>query len=74
MESKTAPQEIGPVGSAESVIPEYSEKKSHDLEIEAIDSSDLDIDNISGHKLYIPDDNDEFIDPRLKDYPIPLVA
>lgn len=25
-------------------------------------------------KIYIPDDNDEFIDPRLKDYPIPLVA
>ena len=22
----------------------------------------------------VPDDNDEFIDPRLKDYPIPLVA
>lgn len=25
-------------------------------------------------KVYVPDDNDEFIDPRLKDYPIPLVA
>lgn len=23
---------------------------------------------------YVPDDSDEFIDPRLKDYPIPLVA
>ena len=25
-------------------------------------------------EIYIPDDKDEFIDPRLKDYPIPLVA
>lgn len=25
-------------------------------------------------KIYIPDDKDEFIDPRLKNYPIPLVA
>ena len=26
------------------------------------------------HIKYIPDDNEEFIDPRLRDYPIPLVA
>jgi hypothetical protein len=65
MDSKTSPvQEILSSDSAESVVPDYSEKKGHDLEI----------DNISGHKLYIPDDNDEFIDPRLKNYPIPLVA
>jgi hypothetical protein len=25
-------------------------------------------------KIYVPDENEEFIDPRLKDYPIPLVA
>ena len=25
-------------------------------------------------KFYIPDDNEEFIDPSLSDYPIPLVA
>ena len=25
-------------------------------------------------KVYIPDETEEFIDPRLKDYPIPLVA
>lgn len=25
-------------------------------------------------KPYIPNDNEEFIDPRLSDYPIPLVA
>ena len=75
MDPKITPvQEILSSDSAESVVPDYSEKKGHDLEIEAANSSDLDIDNISGHKLYIPDDNDEFIDPRLKDYPIPLVA
>ena len=27
-----------------------------------------------GAKIYVPDDSDEFIDPRLKDYPVPLVA
>lgn len=25
-------------------------------------------------KIYVPDETEEFIDPRLKDYPIPLVA
>lgn len=25
-------------------------------------------------EVVIPDDDDEFIDPRLKDYPVPLVA
>jgi OPT family small oligopeptide transporter len=25
-------------------------------------------------KIYVPDDSEEFIDPRLKDYPVPLVA
>jgi hypothetical protein len=54
-------------------FPNYSEKKALDLEVEALDSQDID-DNISGTKLYVPDDNDEFIDPRLKDYPILLVA
>lgn len=54
------------------VTPEYSEKKALDIEIEAVDSHDSDTN--SATKIYVPDDNDEFIDPRLKDYPIPLVA
>ena len=29
---------------------------------------------IDGADVYIPDDDEEFIDPRLKDYVIPLVA
>jgi hypothetical protein len=66
-------QEIASSDSAESIVPNYSEKKARDLEIEAVDAQDND-DSISGTRLYIPDDNDEFIDPRLKDYPIPLVA
>ena len=66
-------QEIASSDSAESVVPNYSEKKALDLEIEAVDAQDID-DSFSGTRLYVPDDNDEFIDPRLKDYPIPLVA
>lgn len=74
MDSKISTLPESPSGdSAESVVPEYSEKKAHDLEIIAVNSQDVD-DNISGTKVYIPDDNDEFIDPRLKNYPIPLVA
>ena len=74
MDPKTRPvQEIASSDSAEFVVPNYSEKKALDLEIEAVGSQDID-DSISGTKLYVPDDNDEFIDPRLKDYPIPLVA
>jgi len=30
--------------------------------------------DISGEEIYVPDDHDVVIDPRLKDYPIPLVA
>jgi hypothetical protein len=74
MDPKPSPiQEIASSDSADLVVPNYSEKKALDLEIEALGSQDID-DSISGTKLYVPDDNDEFIDPRLKDYPVPLVA
>lgn len=49
-----------------------SDKKAADVEIEAIDSNDFQ--DISDEKLIVPGENDVFIDPRLKDYPIPLVA
>lgn len=39
----------------------------------AEDSSSCELDEES-RKPYIPNDNEEFIDPRLSDYPIPLVA
>ncbi|KAK5129138.1 hypothetical protein LTR08_003803 [Meristemomyces frigidus] len=32
------------------------------------------VEDLDTEKVFVPDDNDEFIDPRLKDYPIPLVA
>ena len=37
------------------------------------DSSSVDLDD-GFRERYIPNDNEEFIDPRLADYPIPLVA
>ncbi|ATZ50510.1 hypothetical protein BCIN_06g00120 [Botrytis cinerea B05.10] len=49
-----------------------SDKKTADIEIEAVDSNDFQ--DISDEKLIVPEENDIFIDPRLKDYPIPLVA
>ncbi len=53
--------------------PGYSEKKNLDIEIDVVDShSDDDVN--SATKIYVPGDDEEFIDPRLKDYPIPLVA
>ncbi|TGO18930.1 hypothetical protein BPAE_0360g00010 [Botrytis paeoniae] len=49
-----------------------SDKKAADIEIEAIDSNDFQ--DISDEKIIVPGENDVFIDPRLKDYPVPLVA
>lgn len=37
------------------------------------DSSSVELDEESKER-YIPSDDEEFIDPRLSDYPIPLVA
>jgi len=54
-------------------VPAYSEKKGYDdVEISPHDSNDDDA--YSATKIYVPADDEEFIDPRLKDYPIPLVA
>lgn len=58
-----------PQNSTESPV---FEKKTADIEIEAIDSNDFQ--DISEEKIFVPGENDVFIDPRLKDYPIPLVA
>ncbi|KAF7956268.1 hypothetical protein EAE96_005188 [Botrytis aclada] len=49
-----------------------SDKKTADIGIEAIDSNDFQ--DISDEKIIIPGEDDALIDPRLKDYPIPLVA
>lgn len=61
------------VASAPSPPPEFSEKKAnHDVEIEAISPDNLS--DFQSDKIFVPADDDEFIDPRLKDYPVPLVA
>jgi hypothetical protein len=49
-----------------------SEKKGLDVEIDAVDSNDFN--DIPDDKVFIPDESDVVIDPRLKNYPIPLVA
>lgn len=63
--------EILPSGGADS-LPEIiglDEKKSPaDIEVTSATSND------EAAKIYIPDDAEEFIDPRLADYPISLVA
>ncbi|KAF7939370.1 uncharacterized protein EAE97_007450 [Botrytis byssoidea] len=67
---------VHPVGgdSASQISTEspISDKKAADVEIEAIDSNDFQ--DISDEKIIVPGENDVFIDSRLKDYPIPLVA
>lgn len=47
------------------IVVEQDDEKS----LPAYDEKEID-----GTDLYIPDDNEIFIDPRLADYPIPLVA
>lgn len=47
------------------------DEKHADIEV-ASTGPDSDLDDAA--KLYVPDDNEEVIDPRLKDYPVPLVA
>lgn len=49
-----------------------SEKKEFDVEIDAVDSDGFN--DIPEDKVFIPGEDDVFIDPRLNDYPIPLVA
>jgi hypothetical protein len=46
-------------------------EKTGDIEISS-ERADSEYDDAA--KIYVPDENEEFIDPRLKDYPIPLVA
>ncbi|PVH80936.1 hypothetical protein DL98DRAFT_587995 [Cadophora sp. DSE1049] len=51
-------------------ITPVSEKKCVDAGVDAVASIPEDYSDIR----FIPDDKDEFVDPRLKDCPIPLVA
>lgn len=47
-------------------------EKGLDIEVASDRAADSDFDDPA--KIYVPADDEEFIDPRLKDYPIPLVA
>ena len=46
-------------------------KPSEDIEAASIQNSNDELDPL---KIVVPDENDEVIDPRLKNYPIPQVA
>ena len=52
---------------------EFSEK-GHNPEAEIEAASISYSDELDPLKVIVPDDEDEFIDPRLKNYPVPLVA
>ncbi|KAF8856294.1 OPT superfamily oligopeptide transporter [Acephala macrosclerotiorum] len=71
MEKATGPKPDEIQSSSEDALPQFSEKKNHDIEIDAVEP---DYDDLSTDKIYVPGEDEEFIDPRLKDYPIPLVA
>ncbi|KAH8884723.1 oligopeptide transporter 6 [Thozetella sp. PMI_491] len=49
-----------------------NEKHDRDIEVASEQGNASDFDDAA--KIYVPTDTEEFIDPRLKDYPIPLVA
>jgi hypothetical protein len=49
---------------------DVDEKNSPDIEVASASYSD----ELDPLKVVIPDEDDEFIDPRLKNYPVPLVA
>lgn len=79
--------EDGPEGTPGAVIPEITphlvetapEKTTaafNEKELVIEDFSSLSSDTIidEAAKIYVPDEKEEVIDPRLKDYPIPLVA
>lgn len=65
------------ITTASERVPSLDEKtqpfkeKTGDIEINS-ERADSEYDDAA--KIYVPDESEEFIDPRLKDYPIPLVA
>ncbi|KAL8404602.1 hypothetical protein RB594_009451 [Gaeumannomyces avenae] len=59
-------------GDAPKKKPSMDEKHADDLEISSAGDRESTYDEAD--KIIVPDDSDEFIDPRLKDYPVKLVA
>lgn len=79
--------EDGPEGAPGAVVPEITSHPTetvHEKTTAAFDEKNLGIEETNSlssdtiideaTKIYVPDEKEEFIDPRLKDYPIPLVA
>lgn len=56
--------------SGEKTTADFDEKNPN-IEV-ASTGPDSDFDDAA--KIYVPGDDEEFIDPRLKNYPVPLVA
>ncbi|KAK0725295.1 oligopeptide transporter 6 [Lasiosphaeris hirsuta] len=50
------------------------EKRTSDIEVASASDNVVGSDYDDAAKIYVPDENDDVIDPRLKDYPVPLVA
>lgn len=84
-EGKTATADVFPVSETDSIPSSYDEKNATSGEKESesprilhLDHGDnfpIDFDALPPQKVtVVPDEDDEFIDPRLKNYPIPLVA
>ena len=67
-------QPINAVAPSSDGLQENNEKTKTwtDVEVDPIEVDEFT--DIPASKILIPDDNDEFIDPRLRDYPIPLIA
>lgn len=42
--------------------------------VEVVSEKAADSDYDDAAKIYVPRDDEQYIDPRLKDYPVPLVA
>lgn len=57
--------ELSPVEPDEDLhaLPTYTQDEKKGADVEVTEGG-----------VYVPDDSEEFIDPRLKDYPVPLVA
>ncbi len=66
----TVDQTVISLSNSADSSPQNSEKKDVDVEIKAASSNE----DVSSRSRFIPDEDAEFVDPRLSDYPIPLVA
>lgn len=81
--------EDGPEGAPGAVVPDITphpvEAVDEKTSSAAVDEKNLGVVEETGSlssntiideatKIYVPDESEEFIDPSLKDYPIPLVA